>query len=325
MKIFCLQAVVWLFIGVLLPSIGRFVVACDLCPVSIGSRTASHLDWIPNKAETCEVLAIPEVFEVPHSRWGLGVEGLDDSMIGVTEDPQRPFCIMREVPGHESQALPTREVPPYYDKLRIEEMTWDQIYRVLWGASRVVYRLRGYKARMDATRIYTIKFDSLSGYAECTYRFTGLGVPGPGFPTTGLSFDPTEGSHGTLWQHLEDGGASYTPFPIKANLGTTGPGEPVYVGGYPGHGQVCGICVSPSGKYMYVSHGIDGYISLHDKWTGALVANLASGPTVPRRYCRGMEIDYRKEGCPRLFCTESILDGDEWTPTILVTYPITDQ
>jgi hypothetical protein len=303
--------------------------ACEHCPVSIEADLAAVPNWIPERAEACQLLSIPDVQKVVNSRWGLGVAVSYKGKLVYTEYLQRPWCI-REllVDSLKSLAPPfwmTRESSPPYDQTRIEELTWDPIHNVLWGASRsVIGRNDRKRGGLDVTRIYTIVLDSLSCYAECTYRFDGLGVTGPNFPTTGLTFDPDEGPEGTLWQHIEDGSASYTAFPITHELGTSRPGRTVYVEGYPGHGLVSGICVSPSGKYMYVSHGHDGFITLHDKLTGALVATIGSGPTVPRRACRGLEIDYSHPGCPRLLCHETSL-LELYGPAYIVAYPITDE
>ncbi|MCC6476840.1 hypothetical protein IT157_07255 [bacterium] len=284
----------------------------------------SRLNLTAVPEEACDILAVPEVFEIPHSRWGLGVAVDNEGAFCYSEYASFPFVVHMQNRDSVWGGFSPRENTPQHSMLRIDEMAWDPIHKVMWGASRLWISDTTHSIkRMPYTRIYTIEFNYNTRYAECTFRFKGLGVPGPGFPTTGLTFDPFMGPHGTLWQHLEDGGASYTPFPITADLGTSGPGEPVYVGGYPGEGLVSGICVSPSGKYMYVSHGHDGNITKHDKLTGMLVAKLATGPDFPKRVCRGLEIDYRQSGCPKLLCTEGFVENG-WGPTILVTYPITD-
>jgi hypothetical protein len=259
--------------------------------------------------------------------WGVAVDG--QGRVLYSGFYNRPFAIRRLMPDSLKLGyIPTwttHEAGSVDNWVRIDEMAWDPIHNVLWGASRLVLNLRDPKTgSIPCTRIYTIEIDTTSGLAACTYRFDGLGVPGKHWACTGLTFDPHEGLDGVLWQHLEDGTGFYTPFPIASDLSSTGAGIPVKVEAGAGSSLVSGICVSPDGKRMYVSHGVDGTISVHDKWTGLLVATLGAGPVAPRHATRGMEIDYSRPGCPRLFCHETLL-RDEYGPVFIVAYSITDQ
>ncbi len=314
---------------ILFRGLGQHSLGCEHCPVTLENRSSARINWIPQQVEACQLLSIPEVSIPDSTLWGTGVAVDGQGRVLYSGYYNRAFAIRRL--ATDSLRLDTIPTWATLEKgsadnwVRIDELTWDPIHNLLWGASRLVLGRRDARTGgLPRTRIYTIEIDTASGRAECTYRFDGLGVPGTNYPCTGLTFDPHEGLHGTLWQHIEDGGNSYSPFPITAELNTTGPGTPVFVEAESGSRLVSGICVSPDGKRMYVSHGVDGTISLHDKWTGLLVATLGAGPVVPRRATRGLEVDYSRTGCPRLLCHEALL-RDEYGPVFIVAYSITDQ
>jgi hypothetical protein len=250
------------------------------------------------------------------SSWGVGVAIDNISNIYYTQYLTNPYTIFQQSTWCNTPiAWPAVDAGNISTQIRIEEMTWDCVHNTLWGASRS----NSVNGTMAQTRIYTIWFNALWNRAECTFRFTGDGVSGgSNYPTTGLTFDPFMGANGTIWQHIEDGSATCTPYILNALLNGVA-GAPININGYAPSSWVSGISIAWGGNRMYVSHGVDPTITLHSKSSGTYLGTSFDIATTACAH-RGLECDPYHFGGPRLLCAESDNSGGS-SPAYLTAYP----